>query len=47
MISIVIKGILIALFLLVILISALTNKKETKLSSIITLLVVGVLVWVT
>ena len=46
MISIIFKAIAIAIFLLVFLIAILTNRKETKKSSIISLLVLGVLVWV-
>lgn len=45
-VSLVFKSIAIAIFLLVFLTALLTNKKETKKSSMITLIVLGVFVWV-
>lgn len=46
MIRMVFKSIAIAIFLLVMLVSLLTNKKETKSSSLVTLLMLGVWIWV-
>jgi hypothetical protein len=46
MVRIVLKAIVIALFLLVLLTAILTNRKETKVSTIITMEVLGVIIWV-
>lgn len=46
MVHIVLKAIVIALFLLVLLTAILTNRKETKVSTIITMEVLGVIIWV-
>lgn len=46
MLRLIMKSLAIAVFLLIFLVAVLTNKKETKKSSMISLLVIGVLVWV-